>query len=118
MGIIVDAYYDLGQKAWVGELTEKTIYAIEGNIPFKTATLGANDAVRTAQGEVRDAINVARKDVVERGTHLVKMRDFFPRIGYTVNLDVSESRINQAASRYLSTDAGQPADDDGPRFNN
>ena len=110
MGIIVDAWYDLGKKEWVGELTEKTIYAIEGNMPFKAATLGANESVRAAQGVVRDAINEARKDVVDRGTHLVKMRDFFPRIGYSVNLDVSESRINQAASRYLIDEGGKPAE--------
>lgn len=113
MGIVVDAYYDLGKKQWVGEITEKTIYAVEGNIPFKGGAVSASEAIRAAQSAVRTGIETARKDVLERGTKLVKMRDFFPRIGYTVNLDVSENRIDQAASRYLVDDAAAPAAEAG-----
>jgi len=113
MGIVVDAYYDLSKKQWVGEITEKTIYAIEGNMPFKNATAVQSDAIRFAQGEIRKAIETARKDALDRGTKLVKMRDFFPRIGYTINLDVPESRIDQAAARYLLNEVGAPAAKDG-----
>ena len=32
---------------------------------------------------------------------MVNFRDFFPRMGYRVKLDVPEDRINQAVLRYL-----------------
>ena len=105
MGIVVDAYYDLDQKTWTGKLTEKTIYAVQGNTPFKEINAGEPPAVIAAKGEILKAIEDAGKDARNRGTKVVRMRDFFPRIGYPVNLDVEERRINSAAARYLKTDA-------------
>lgn len=115
MGVVVDAWYDLSKKEWIGEMTEKTIYAVEGNMPFKNATASGSEAIRAAQDGVRTAIIQARKDALDRGTKLVKMRDFFPRIGMTVNLDVPEDRLNQAASRYL---LNAPAAAGNDNFNN
>ena len=104
MGVVVDAYFDLDQKKWVGKLTEKTIYAVQGNVPFKEINPGEPPAVIAAKGDILKAIEDAGKDASNRGTKVVKMRDFFPRIGYPVNLDVEEQRINAAAARYLKAD--------------
>jgi hypothetical protein len=101
MGIIVDAYWDLDQNKWVGRISEKTIYAVEGNIPFKEIQAGEPPVIIEAKAGVLNGIGTARKDAKERGTKVVRMRDFFPRIGYPLNLDVDEERINEAAARYL-----------------
>ena len=101
MGIVVDAWYDLGQKKWQGKLTEKTIYAVQGNVPFKNMNAGEPEGVLRAKGDIQAALTAAEKEARERGTKVVKMRDAFPRIGYPVNLDVDERRIDQAASKYL-----------------
>lgn len=108
MGIVVDAWYDLNQRKWQGKLTEKTIYAIQGNVPFKSMNAGEPEAVLSAKGDVLKQLEQAAKDARDRGTKVVKMRDAFPRIGYPVNLDVDERRIDQAASKYLKP--AQPGD--------
>jgi hypothetical protein len=86
---------------WVGRITEKTIYAVEGNVPFKDIQPGEPAPIIEAKANVLKGIGEARKDAKDRGTKVVRMRDFFPRIGYPVNLDVEEVRINEAAARYL-----------------
>jgi hypothetical protein len=101
MGIVVDAWFDLSQMKWQGRLTEKTIYAIQGNVPFKMINPAEPESVITAKGEILKALEQAGRDARDRGTKVVKMRDAFPRIGYPVNLDVDERRIDQAASKYL-----------------
>lgn len=105
MGIVVDAYYDLDQKKWAGKLSEKTIYAVQGNLPFKNINPGEPPAVLEAKAQVLKALGEAEKDAKDRGTKVVRMRDFFPRVGMPVNLDVEERRIDQAASRYLKNAA-------------
>lgn len=101
MGVVVDAYYDLEQKKWVGNITERTIYAVEGIMPFKVIQAGESPGIVTAKGAVRSALEEARKLSKDKGSKVVKMRDFFPRVGYKAKLDVSEEKIDQAASRYL-----------------
>lgn len=99
MGIVVDAYFDLEQKKWVGRVTERTIYAVEGYYPDTTgdATLAA------AKGTIYTALQAARQEAREKGSRIVKTRDFFPRVGYRVRLDVPQDRINQAYLKYLQT---------------
>lgn len=110
MGVIVDAYYDLEQKKWVGQITERTIFAIEGFIPFKVIQAGESPGIIAAKGGVREGLEKARKEAKERGSKVVKNRDFFPRIGYFLKLDIPEERIDQAAARYLlSAPAEAPA---------
>lgn len=111
MGVVVDAYYDLEQKKWVGQITERTIYAVEGIIPFKNINAGESPGIITAKGAVRAGIDDARKVAKDRGSKVVKLRDFFPRIGYKAKLDITEDKIDQAAARYLiGTVAETPAE--------
>ena len=109
MGIIVDAYYDLDQLKWVGKISEKTIYAVEGNVPFKDIQPGEPPAILEAKAAILKGITDARKEAKDRGSKLVRMRDFFPRVGYPVNLDVDQRQIDASAARYLKTSVvGEP----------
>jgi hypothetical protein len=101
MGVVVDAYFDLEKKRWEGRLTEQTTYAVEGYYP--TFTGGAGDALASAKSQIDQALLAARKEAKERGAKVVKFRDFFPRIGYRVKLDVAPETINRAFNKYLTT---------------
>jgi hypothetical protein len=102
-GIVVDAYYDLATVKWVGAITERTIFAVEGYVPVLKGLDGNADY----KARIISAMDAAKKQVQERGAKVVKIRDFFPRIGYDVNLGISDDRINQAASKYFSTPAAR-----------
>ena len=41
MGIPVDAYFDLKSKKWVGKLTERTRYLVDGHTPVPTPSESA-----------------------------------------------------------------------------
>jgi hypothetical protein len=97
IGIVVDAYYDLGKGVWVGKVTERTIYAIEGYVPVLKGFDGNSDI----KGKIITQLDEAKKYCKERGSKITKIRDFFPRIGYEVNLGITDDRINQAASKYF-----------------
>jgi hypothetical protein len=98
MGIIIDGYYDLIERKWVGGgPTPKTNYIIEGEYP----KISAEDALLQLKTDLSNAIGNARREAVDKGAKAVRHRDFFPRIGYKVNYDVSDEKINQAAARYL-----------------
>ena len=99
MGIVVDAYYDLSQKKWVGKLTEQTVYAVEGYFPAHTG----GDALLAAKSAIDIALRDARQQSKERGAKVVKSRDFFPRMGYRIRLDITPDTINRAYTKYLST---------------
>ena len=111
-GVVVDAYYDLETKKWVGNITERTIYVVEGVIPFKTIQAGESPGIITAKNAVRGALDEAKKVAKDRGSKVVKMRDFFPRVGIKGKLDVGEDKIDQAASRYL---IGGPVEGEQPK---
>jgi hypothetical protein len=97
MGVVVDAYYDLSTMRWVGNITSRTTFAIEGYTP--TITLG--DGNVEGKGRIISAIQDARKEVKDMGIRVLRPREFFPRIGYTARLDIPESLVNQAAMLYL-----------------
>ena len=101
MGINVNAYYDLDQKKWIGKLTERTYYVVEGYYP--TLTGAGDETIRNAKSQLTAALLAAKTEAREKGGKIVKIRDFFPRIGYTVNTDISNSTINQAYLPYLRT---------------
>jgi hypothetical protein len=98
MGIPVDAYFDMKQRKWVGQITEQTRYVVEGWKPVQGA-VDPNIADKTA---LLTAMNLAVKSAREKGVAIVGFRDFFPRIGYRVKLDVTPDRINQATAPYLN----------------
>jgi len=98
MGVVVDAYFNLETKKWEGKLTEQTIYAIEGYYPSQ----GSVDALAGAKSALDLALREAKTQCKEKGAKVVKIRDFFPRIGYRVKLDISGDTINRAYNRYLS----------------
>jgi hypothetical protein len=98
-GIVVDAYWDFATNKWVGELNERTQYLVEGYAP----SVRGSDANAEAKAKMTSAIQEAKKQANERGMTLVKLREFFPRIGFDVNLGITDDRINQAAARYFQT---------------
>lgn len=98
MGIPVDAYFDLRKGAWVGRITERTRYVVQGAQP----TNSASDPNQAAKSRLIAGISQALTDSRQKGVSIVDFRDFFPRMGYKVRTDISENRINQAAARYLS----------------
>jgi hypothetical protein len=98
MGIPVDAYYDLRKQAWVGRITERTRYVVQGAQPTNSAI----DPNQAAKSKLIGAISQALTDARNRGVSVVDFRDFFPRMGYKVRTDISEDKVNQAAARYLS----------------
>ena len=104
-GIVVDAYFDLATMKWVGNITERTIFAIEGYVPVLKGLDGNADY----KARIISAIDDAKKYCKERGAKVVKIRDFFPRIGYDVNFGITDDRINQAAAKYYTTPAAKDA---------
>lgn len=106
-GIVVDAYFDLATMKWVGTINERTIFAVEGYYPVLKG-LDGNAEYKT---RLITAMDEAKKFVKERGAKVVKIRDFFPRIGYDVNLGITDDRINQAAAKYFTTPAAKEAAD-------
>lgn len=97
MGIPVDAYFDLKTKKWVGKLTERTRYVVDGFTPVPSA----HDANLEGKTELIKAMNAAKDEAKNKLIPVVSFRDFFGRTGYKVKIDVPEERINQAATKYL-----------------
>jgi hypothetical protein len=98
MGVPVDAYYDLRKRAWVGRITERTRYVVQGAQPTNSAA----DPNQKAKSELIGGISQALTDARNKGVSIVDFRDFFPRMGYKVRTDITEDKVNQAAARYLS----------------
>lgn len=98
MGIPVDAYYDMKKRVWVGQVTERTRYMVEGYFPLNTAT----DPNRDEKTKLLEAINKAIQEGKQKGVDTVNFRDFFARMGYKFRLDVTDDKINQATAPYLS----------------
>ncbi len=96
IGVIVDAYYDLGKGKWEGEITSQTNFAIEGFYP----TVSAADGNREGKIKILNSIGEARREVKEKGILILRPRDAFPRIGFDARLEVSDDAINQAATGY------------------
>jgi hypothetical protein len=99
MGIPVDAYYDMKTRKWKGQIDSQTRFIIQGYYPIVT---GASDPMvgekSKLRGAITDAIELAQS---KGGAQTVGFRDFFPRMGYKVKMDVSPEKINQAAGPYL-----------------
>jgi hypothetical protein len=105
MGVPVDAVFDLRTQKWVGRITEQTRYVIQGAFPTNSGV----DPNREAKTKLLEALAAAMGDARAKGVTVSNYRDFFPRMGYRVKQDVSEDKINQAASKYLSGGVlGQP----------
>lgn len=98
MGVPVDAYYDMKKRAWVGQVTERTRYIVEGYLPINTAA----DPNRDEKTKLLGAINAAVKEGKDKGVDTLNFRDFFSRMGYKFRLDVSDDKVNQATAPYLS----------------
>lgn len=111
IGIPVDAYYDLKKKAWVGQVTERTRYIVEGYMPLNSAT----DPHREEKSKLSEAMSIAIKEAKQRGVDTVNFRDFFSRMGYKFRLDVTDDKINQAVAPYLSNvGVGSPLMQENP----
>lgn len=97
MGVIVDAYFDLAKRQWVGAMNEQTRYLIVGRYPVQSAT----DPNRDEKTVLIDAMSKAVEGARQKNVQSVNFRDFFPRTGYRVKLDVPDDKINQATAPYL-----------------
>ncbi|MBX9581126.1 MAG: hypothetical protein K2X87_12525 [Gemmataceae bacterium] len=97
MGIPVDAVLDLRTLKWRGQLGNRTRFLVEGQLP----TSGVSDPNRDAKVKITGAIAAAREDAKNKAIPVVKYQDFFGRMGYRVAPNVTDERINQAATRYL-----------------
>jgi hypothetical protein len=98
MGIPVDAYFDMKKRAWVGQVTERTRFIVEGYFPINSASDPNRDEKTKLLGTMGEAVTEGRK----KGADTVNFRDFFSRMGYKYRLDVSDDKINQATAPYLS----------------
>jgi len=97
MGVPVDAYFDLKAKKWVGKLTDRTRYLVDGFSPSPTP----NDPNLDAKTKLIGAMKAARDEAAAKQIQIVPARDFFGRTGYKAKIDVSDDYINQAAAKYL-----------------
>jgi hypothetical protein len=97
MGVIVDAYFDLSKRQWVGSMNEQTRYLVVGRYPVQSAT----DPNRDEKTKLIDAMSQAVEAARLKNVQNVNFRDFFPRTGYRVKLDVPDDKINQATAPYL-----------------
>ena len=97
MGVIVDAYFDLGKRQWIGTMNEQTRYLVVGRFPVQSAM----DPNRDEKTKLIDAMSQAIESARLKNVQSVNFRDFFPRTGYKVKLDVTDDKINQATAPYL-----------------
>ena len=98
MGIPVDAVYDLRTLKWNGQITQRTRYLVEGYTP----TNSGNDPNQAAKTKLIGAISAAKEEARNKAIPVVKLQDFFGRMGYRVTPNVSDERVNQATVRYLT----------------
>jgi hypothetical protein len=105
MGVIVDAYFDLSKRQWVGAMNEQTRYLVVGRYPVQSAT----DPNRDEKTKLIDAMSQAVEAARQKNVQSVNFRDFFPRTGYRVKLDVPDDKINQATAPYLKGVTGSDA---------
>ncbi len=112
MGIVVDAYYDIEKRKWEGTITNLTTFAVEGYYPSS----GPADALSGAKSTVIQQLDAAKRFAQEKGVKVVKARDFFPRIGYKMRLDITPDIVNRSYNKYLQvTPAGDaPVDPAAP----
>jgi hypothetical protein len=106
VGVVVDAYYDIGKGKWEGEITSQTNFGLEGYSP----TLTAADGNSAGKLRIAGLISDARKQVKDRGIRILRPIEFFPRIGFNARMDVNADAINQAATAYSRAQADKPAE--------
>jgi hypothetical protein len=59
------------------------------------------DPNRDEKTKLIDAMSQAVEAARQKNVQSVNFRDFFPRTGYKVKLDVPDDKINQATAPYL-----------------
>ncbi len=105
VGVVVDAYYDLEKNVWVGKYNQQTAFAVEGYYPISMSA----DGLSGAKSAIIQKLEAAKTQVLGTGIKVVKARDFFPRTGYKIRLDITPDTINRAYNRYLlTTPSGNP----------
>jgi len=99
MGITVDAYYDLRTRAWVGQVTERTRYIVEG----RRLLIPEGDTKRPQKEKLNVAIANASGIASQKGSTQITYRDFFARMGYRYR-DGNEDSNNKASAPYLDVE--------------
>jgi hypothetical protein len=111
MGVLVDAYYDPNKKnddgtfgGWVGKIGDQTRYIVKGYFPDPIA----NDPNLAKMSELNGRFTKGLTEATKSGASLVGLKDFFPRMGYKIRMDVSDDHIRQAARKYLDPVSSAP----------
>lgn len=104
MGVIVDAYYEPNRKnedgsfgGWNGTISDQTRYLVKGYFPDPAP----NDPNVGKMSELNGKLTKGLEDGRRRGVVIVGIKEFFPRMGYKIRMDVSDEQIRQAARKYL-----------------
>ncbi len=104
MGVLVDAYYDPNKKnedgsfgGWVGKIGDQTRYIVKGYFPDPAP----NDPNLAKMSDLNGRFTKGLNDARVTGAPLVGLKDFFPRMGYKIRMDVTDDHIRQAARKYL-----------------
>lgn len=111
MGILVDAYYDPSKKnddgtfgGWVGKIGDQTRYVVRGYFPDPIP----NDPNLAKMSDLNARFSKGLGEAQKSGASIVGVKDFFPRMGYKIRLDVSDDHIRQAARKYLDPVSSAP----------
>ena len=78
IGIPVDAYFDMKKRQWVGQVTERTRYIVEGYLPINSLS----DPNREEKTKLLEAVARAISEGKQKGVNRINFRDFFSRMGY------------------------------------
>jgi hypothetical protein len=108
MGVLVDAWYNplknngnMTFGGWEGTINDQTRYIVKGYFPDPI-----NDATREKMSELNGKLKAALEDAKRSGAQVVGIKEFFPRMGYKIRMDVTDDQVRQAARRYLDPGAG------------
>jgi hypothetical protein len=111
MGVLVDAYYDPNRKnengtfgGWAGTITDQTRFIVKGYFPDPAP----GDPNLAKMSELNGKYTKGLEDGRRQGAVIVGLKDFFPRMGYKIRMDVTDEQIRQAARKYLDPGVTPP----------
>jgi hypothetical protein len=104
MGVRVDAFYDLKARKWAGQVTNQTRYVVRGAFPVPTT----GDPNLEEKSRLNKMMSEAVDNAARQGATVVEYREFFPRMGYKIALDLSPDKLSAATAPYLSRSGELP----------
>ncbi|MBA4067365.1 MAG: hypothetical protein C0501_27380 [Isosphaera sp.] len=110
MGVRVDAFFDMRTRKWSNPITNQTRYLVKGFFPSNSGADPNRDEKTRLLDDMSKAVNAAReKNVTE-----VEFREFFPRMGYKMAIDLPVDKLNAATAPYLRRAGELPPTGGGP----